>query len=189
MKEKVIDPSEILIDSEGTIRDKPEIANPWIRFLGRLFDYAWFFLALYAIKSLLIHKPMKYEGLIPLEYVLWIPVEAFFLWALGTTPGKWWFRTEIRQGRLTRLDYVTALRRAFRVWTRGIGLGIPFVNALCMLVAYHRLKALKITSWDRDDHIQVTHLPISRFRLGLGAFIAIGGVLAYYLLSSNSKIG
>jgi hypothetical protein len=184
MKDKVIDPSEILIDSEGTIHEKPQIANPWARFLARMFDYSLFFLLLQGIKHL-IHGQAVIEPLdswIPLEYILWVPLEALFLWALKTTPGKWWFRISIRQGRFDRLDYVTALNRSFRVWVRGIGFGIPMINGLCMMVAYHRLKAFKITSWDREDNIQVSHLPLSQPRMAIGATIAILGMVSYRFL-------
>ena len=37
-----------------------------------------------------------------------------------------------------------------------MGMVIPFLNAICMFVAFSRLKAFQITSWDRDDHFQVT---------------------------------
>lgn len=182
MKDDVIDPSEILIDDEGTIREKPTISNPWIRFFARAFDYSLFFLLLYGLKKLFQgHVPFqRVETFIPFEFILWMPVEALFLWGLKTTPGKWWFRTQLRQGRVDRLDYSTAFRRSYRVWVRGLGLGIPVLNSLCMLVAYYRLTTIKTTSWDRDDHIKVTHLPISRARLIIGAIIGIGGLLFYY---------
>jgi len=184
MKETVIDPSEILIDSEGTIKEETFVANPWVRFLARMFDYSLFFLLLAGIRYW-IHGPLftdELETFVPLEYVLWIPIEALFLWTLKTTPGKLWFRISLKQGRLERLDYMTALRRAFRVWSRGIGFGVPFLNGLCMMVAYHRLKMLKITSWDREDHIQVVNRPISQTRLVIGSVIAIFGLIFYTTL-------
>lgn len=181
MGETVIDPSEILIDAEGVFQEKPLVANPWVRFLARMFDYSLFFLVLAAIRSF-IGRPLPtdyIETFVPIEYILWIPLEALLLWLLKTTPGKWWFKITVKQGRFDRLDYMTTLRRAFRVWIRGIGLGIPFINGLCMIVAYHRLKLFQVTSWDQEDHIQVTNLPISQSRLAVGAIIAIFGLLSY----------
>ena len=181
MKEKIIDPSEILLDNDGTIHEKPLVANPWVRFLARMFDYSLFFLLLLGLRTLL-RGPLptdRVDSFIPLEYFLWIPIEALLLWNLKTTPGKFWFRISLRQGRLSRLEFLTALRRSFHVWIRGIGFGIPIINGLCMMVAYHRLKLMQITSWDRDDHVQVSHLPISQSRLVAGILIALGGAIYY----------
>lgn len=178
MKETVIDPSEILIDSEGTYQEPTYVANPWVRFLARMFDYSLFFMALAAIRYA-IKGPLLIDGIdthAPIEFIVWIPIEALLLWAFKTTPGKLWFRISLKQGRLDRLDFMTALRRAFRIWIRGIGLGIPFINGLCMMVAYHRLKLFQITSWDREDHIQVTNLPLTQSRLVIGAVVAICGM-------------
>jgi hypothetical protein len=177
---KVIEPTEILIDGDGTVYEKPEVANPWIRWFARLFDYSLFFFCLDLIRSTIHPALPRFESFIPLEFFLWIPLEALFLWALKTTPGKWWFRTTLRQGPRERLDYLTALHRAFLVWVRGIGFGIPVINGLCMLVAYNRLQTFKMTTWDRDEHTQIHHYPLSRLRLGLGAGIAILGMLHYY---------
>ena len=33
-------------------------------------------------------------------------------------------------------------------------MAVPVINVFCMTVAYYRLKALHITSWDRDYHFQ-----------------------------------
>src|ERR1700678_1537628 len=98
MKETVIDPSEILIDSQGTIKEEAFVANPWVRFLARMFDYSLFFLLLAGIRYW-IHGPLitdELETFVPLEYVLWIPIEAFLLWAVKTTPGKLWFRISLK---------------------------------------------------------------------------------------------
>ncbi len=59
-------------------------------------------------------------------------------------------------------------------------MGIPLINAICLLVAYQKLKIFKMTSWDRDNHFQVFHRPISKFRLGFAAFIAVFGLLFYF---------
>jgi hypothetical protein len=174
-KQKVIEPSEILIGDDGTVRDKPEEATPWIRFLARMFDYSFFFTGLWAISRGKIES-----SLVPYEYFLWIPVEAAFLRWLGTTPGKWLLGIKLQQGRFLQLDYLTALRRSFHVWFRGLGMGIPFINVVCMLVAFQRLKAFKTTTWDRDDHIHVSYRRGGKWRIVLAVIITIGGLGFYF---------
>ena len=180
MNDKIVEPSEILLDVDGTIRREETYGKPWLRFLGRMFDYAVFFLALGGMERLVGRAAIpQIEGLVPLEYALWIPIEATLLWGLGTTPGKWLIGTHLKQGKNARLDYPSALKRSAKVWFRGIGLAIPIINAICMMVAYQRLLVFKTTTWDRDEHIQVSHRQVGAWRLGLAAIVAIFG-MAYH---------
>src|SRR3990167_5182094 len=119
---EVVEPSEILIDADGTVRPQPVKANPWSRFLARMFDYS---ILLWGL--MLCSKAFTWDRagpLIPLEYFIWVFIEAGLLWAIKTTPGKWFLKIKLKQGRKERLDIKTALRRSLAVWFRGIGLGI-----------------------------------------------------------------
>lgn len=60
-------------------------------------------------------------------YLLWLPLEAGFLTATGTTPGKWVFGIRVVKSQGQKLAYPEALKRAFLVWVQGEGLGIPVV--------------------------------------------------------------
>jgi uncharacterized RDD family membrane protein YckC len=179
---KVIEPSEIIVEQPERPREDVVHVNPWIRFLARWVDYALFFLLLLASRKIFHgHLPFgKYENLVPFEYFVWIPFEAILLSTWGKTPGKWFLKTRLKAGKRGRLAFVAALRRSFAVWLRGLGLGIPVINFFCMLVAYNRLKLLHITSWDRDDHVVVTHAPMGRWRIYVAVFIATAGILYYY---------
>ena len=182
MGDRAIEPSEIIIDKEGLPKDKVSTVNPWLRFLARFFDYSLFFLLMWGIRTLSHgHLPLgRFEHLVPFEYFVWIPIEAILLCTWGTTPGKFFLKTELRQGRKTRLDFFTALKRSFNVWFRGLGMGIPVINFFCLLIAYHRLRLFRQTSWDREENIIVTHHPIGRWRIVAAAIIAGGGLLFYY---------
>jgi hypothetical protein len=182
MNDKVIEPTEILIDGDGTIRQEEMRANPWLRLAGRMADYGLFFTALGLLrKGLGISLSfLQFEGLIPFEYLLWVPIEAVCLWGLGRTPGKWLVGTHLRQGKNQRLSYVNALRRSAKVWFRGLGMGIPFVNAICMLVAYQRLMVFKTTTWDHEDHIQISHRPVGTWRLIFAVAVAVIGFAFYF---------
>lgn len=175
MKQKAVDPSEILINDDGTVNHMAYHAKPWLRFLGRMFDYSLFFLFLWAISW-----GKSENTLIPFEYFLWIPVESLFLWSLGTTPGKWLLGITLSQKKGKKLDFPTSLRRSFHVWFRGLGMGIPFINVVCMLVAFQRLKVLKTTTWDRDDHIHVAYQQIGKWRIVLAVLITLVSLGYYY---------
>ncbi len=181
-KIKVVEPSEILVDRDGTIRDEPIRANPWLRFLARMFDYSWFFCALWGARKA-FGLPVKTDTFIPIEYFVWIPFETLFLCTFGKTPGKWLTGTDLRHGRKLRLDFSTALQRSFKVWIRGLGLGIVVINVLCMAAAYQRLKLFRVTSWDRDDHIGITHHPVSPLRLYFATAVALFGLSFYFFFT------
>jgi hypothetical protein len=180
--DRVIEPSEIIIEQTQKPKENITHVNPWIRCLARFVDYSLFFLLLLLSRKL-FHGQLpfgKYEHLIPFEFFVWIPIEALLLSSWGTTPGKFFLKTKLKAGKRGKLDYMNALRRSFSVWFRGLGMGIPVLNFFCMLIAFNKLKLLRITSWDRDDHIVVTHYPIGRWRIYVAVFVAAAGILYYY---------
>jgi hypothetical protein len=175
-----IEPSEIL-DARGVHREKVSHVHPQIRLLARFFDYSLFLLLILTIRLLSNKFPTHlFEYMIPLEFFAWIPLEALLLSTWGTTPGKFLLRTTLHQGRKQRLDFLTAMRRSFLVWFRGIGMGIPGVNILCMMVAGHKLRLLGMTSWDREVNITITHRPVSTGRLFIATTVIFLGFFGYY---------
>jgi hypothetical protein len=178
---KAIDPSEILLDKEGTIRED-YIASPWTRFLARFFDYGWFFLLLALVRFFLHTKAPsgKFESLIPLEFFAWVPFEALLLTYWGSTPGKYFLKIKMRQGRRFKLPFMVALKRSFNVWLKGLGMMIPIVNGVCLLLSYHRLKVFQTTSWDREDHIIVTAAPVGQWRTVAASLFTALSLLFYY---------
>lgn len=182
MRERIIEPSEIVVEQSNKSKENVVHANPWIRCIARFFDYSLFFLLLLFSREF-FHGQFpfgKYEYLIPFEFFIWIPFETVLLATWGSTPGKFFLRTKLRQGKKWQLGWMTALRRSFSVWIRGLGMGIPVLNFFCLVVAYNKLKLLQITSWDRDDHIIVTHYPIGKWRIYVAVFIAVVGIFYYY---------
>ncbi len=182
MSDKVIDPSEIIIDKSGAIKEDTLHANPQVRLLARFFDYAWFFLFLWGGRKVLQGSASfgKFESFIPLEFFAWIPIEAVFLSLWGKTPGKFFLKIKMRQGRRFKLPFPIAIKRSFNVWMRGLGMMIPVINGFCMLIAYYRLKTLQTTSWDRDDNIAISHAPIGRWRILSSAAFAIVAFYFYF---------
>jgi hypothetical protein len=177
----IIEPSEIFTEREdprGEVNPSSLSLAPWVRLLARLFDYSLFFTLLHLIA---FRVDLNTYGWIPIEFFAWIPIETLLLWTWGTTPGKWLLKIELRKKNARRIPFEPALRRSFMVWFRGIGMGIAFVNILCMLSAYYRLKKTYITSWDRDEKFVVScqELPHWRFYLAIG-FVILGLIFYSY---------
>ncbi|MBX7065814.1 MAG: RDD family protein [Parachlamydiales bacterium] len=189
MSDRVIEPSEIIIERPNKPKENATHVNPWIRCIARFFDYSLFCLLLLWTRKLLHGViPMgTYDRFIPFEFFVWIPIEAALLSTLGTTPGKWFLKTKLKAGKKNTLHFYMALKRSFNVWFRGLGMGIIGLNFFCLAIAYHKLKMFKITSWDQEDHIQVTHYPIGRWRIYFAVFVAAAGLL-YYMQEKGTEI-
>jgi hypothetical protein len=178
MGDRVIEPSEIITGREEAPHRHASKSNPWLRFIARFFDYSWFFFLLSFFPKT---AAAPFGRLIPLEFFAWIPVEAALLALWGSTPGKWLLNTELKKGYAPRLPFSGAFKRSFLVWFRGLGLGIPVINVICMLNAYYRLRLFETTSWDRDEGTCVIHRPCPKWRIYLAAALAASGMIYYSL--------
>ncbi len=179
---KAIEPSEIMIGLKGKRSEQVSQVQPMIRFLARFIDYSLFLLILWILRVFAGgHFPLSlFEYVIPFEFFIWIPVEAVLMSLWGTTPGKFFLKTKLQQGRKVKLDFTTALKRSFNVWLRGIGMGIPILNIFCMAIAAHRLKLLGKTSWDREENITMFHYPVKQWRIVVSFVLIIGVFSSYY---------
>jgi hypothetical protein len=177
----VIEPSEIITGRDDSAHIQARQANPWIRFIARFFDYSLFFTFLHIVSS-----PISLPGIgrfIPIEYLAWVPIESLLLMTWGTTPGKWLLQIELKKAYANRLSFSAAFRRSLSVYFRGIGMGIPIINVLCMLNAFYRLRIFKSTTWDQDAGTFILHRPLTKWRY----YLATGGVLAGMIFYSFWK--
>jgi uncharacterized RDD family membrane protein YckC len=134
--------------------------HPWTRYFARLIDIVIGGFALGVVlglagPALLEAMPSIVLGIFAL--FLWCFIEAVLLSTWGTTPGKALLGVTLRTAQGGKLDFGTALSRAFKVWVFGLGLGIPIVSLITVVKAYNRLKKLGETSWDAEGRFQVIH--------------------------------
>jgi len=101
-------------------------------------------------------------------------VEAAMLAAWSTTPGKVLLKVRLRKNDGSRLSYGDALSRAFKVWFRGEGIGIPIVALFTQIHAYNRLTKQGITSWDEDGHFKVSHQTVGAWRTTIAVVVLVG---------------
>jgi hypothetical protein len=184
MTRESIEPSEIITNkkSSGFFQEQTFPPNPFLRFLARAFDYSLFLLLLTGARFFLgSYFPQSLFGhMIPFEYLGWIPIEACLLHFWGTTPGKFLCKIQVKQGRKETLSWESSFSRSWKVWFRGIGMGIPIVSFVCMFMAFNRLKLLGFVSWDREDNIVVSHQFVSSTRLVIISVLTACGFLFYY---------
>jgi len=142
--------------------------RPWVRYWARMFD-VYFFSLIFGLVSefvspgVLEHMNDAALGLAVL--FVWVFVESFLLCTWGTTPGKALLRIRIKKSDGAPIQISDALARSFRVWWRGTAIGVPLIALITLTFAYHKLQTDRITTWDRDTGIVVTHGDIGWVRV------------------------
>ncbi len=154
---------------------KAQKAQIWNRFWARGIDSIVFscfisvFLVALAPSTSQMHFAL-YGALLLFVYHFLEPV---MLSSWGSTPGKALLRITVRRADGAKLSYSEALKRSFRIWLRGEGLGLPIINIIALLKARANLKNNGITSWDEEDGFTVTHGKVGFFRNLVAVLIII----------------
>lgn len=167
------------------VGEADEGPHPWRRYWARLIDTA---LAAFCLGMVFFwDNPNAADDFDDSSFVLlvlflWNFVEAAFLALWATTPGKGIFRIRVRTQDGRRLGYGQALVRAFSVWFRGMGMGIPFITVITNLVARHKLLEHGETTWDANGDYRVHHAHVSGWRWAVLVFI----VGALFILTMGS---
>ncbi len=176
--------------------------RPWVRCAARFIDSILLFgsfasavlffidpslLPLHDLERAADAKPGIMDYLLaPLILFAYVFVESAMLAAWGTTPGKAFLKVRLRNRDGSRLNYGSGLNRAWEVWIRGMGLGIPIVTWFTQLMAFSRLNSRGITSWDEAGGYTVSHQIIGPVRSMVLAYLFL---LLFYLVLLAVKTG
>ena len=101
-----------------------------------------------------------------------------FKWS--TTPGKALLNISITKLANANLTYSECLKRSLRVWFYGMAMGVPIILLITQIIAYKKLMRNKITSWDEECEILISHGDIGRLR----AFVYLLIMTFYFYLIS-----
>lgn len=157
--------------------------RPWVRFWARMLDYTIMGLVLYflmGIAMFIVPVPVVLIAWISfLTPLIWVPIEAWFITMWGATPGKALLQVTVFSKEGGRLHYGKSIHRAFSVWVRGFGLGIPIVNWITMIVAYTKLSTHDVTTWDKRLPALVKHEKVGGGRIVLYIVLVIAIWIAY----------
>jgi uncharacterized RDD family membrane protein YckC len=91
--------------------------------------------------------------------LLWIPVEAAMLAALGWTPGRLALAIRVVDLEGNRPAFLAALKRSVLVWAAGLGFGLPMGMLLPLaqwLYSFWHLQRFGSTLWDHSAGTRVT---------------------------------
>lgn len=100
-----------------------------------------------------------------ISMLLWLPIEALFLSAVGATPGKWIFGIRVRTQTGDLLGYGTSISRATLVTIKGLALGIPLASLATLMVSYDHLVKKGTMSWDDDKKTTVSYDKLTDLRI------------------------
>lgn len=164
--------------------------RPWVRYWARMLDI--YLACIVGGIAIGIIYPGALSGKVSEQLFgiaamfVWVFVESMLLSTIGTTPGKWLLKTKIVPPIGTQMNFSTALSRSFKVWWRGLGIGLPIASLITLILAHNSLTKNAIASWDRDDGLTVTHEKIGIIRtLVVIAFF----VVFFFLIVVGSAAG
>jgi uncharacterized RDD family membrane protein YckC len=136
--------------------------HPWRRFFARSIDLlilgpvaAFGFMLIFFVtgQSIFANALLQEVNNIIIApvalYLLYIPFEALLISKTRTTLGKFIFGIKVIHRTGEKLSYTSALKRAYIVWLRGDGLGLPVVSFLTRLHSYIILRKTRTTPWDK----------------------------------------
>lgn len=152
------------------------VVRPWIRFWARTLDTYTF--SIVAGAAIVVAYPSAFAGETNdqvfgmLLLFAWVFAESIFLSSIGTTPGKWLLKIKVEH-QSGSVSFDDALRRSFKVWWRGMGIGFPIAMLITNLVAFKNLKKNAETTWDADSGFTVTHENIGVVRGGVAVLIIL----------------
>ncbi len=165
--------------------------RPWVRYWARTLDTMLFALFVGMVIGVIAPEAIESRGAERLleffALILWIPIEAVFIFAFGATVGKALLRTRVVNPDGGKLTYPQSLKRSFNVWLRGMGIGIPLVSVISMILAYKSLTNSGKTSWDRIGGYRVRHREIGTARAALLIFtlVALFGLIFAGLIADR----
>jgi uncharacterized RDD family membrane protein YckC len=183
-----------IVPSHASVLPEEENASakihPWRRYFARMFDLWTFSLIFFFFLGLTFPEffggkgskgNQGLDGVSGLAAMLaYVPFEAFCLHAFGSTPGKALYGIRVRDSFGRELPLSISFKRAFAVWFRGLGLGIPIVALFTSISAYATLSREKQTSWDRDFNCLVSfrHLSVVGLLVLILAWTLLAGTFA-----------
>ncbi|MGH7491381.1 MAG: RDD family protein [bacterium] len=153
-------------------------ARPWVRYWARIIDVMLFAFLVGTVLGSVYPSALEInDTLLGIVVVFaYVFVEPCMLSSWGTTPGKAILDVRLRKQNGTKPGYSDALSRAFNVWIRGFGLGIPIIALFTLISAYMRLSENGLTSWDKDGGFRIIHKVV-----GAGRVLAVIAILVGFV--------
>lgn len=178
-----------------------EPVRPWARYCAKMSDFFIFaipFMALMFLLGIAIAIVVDAQNDPALENLIygtgtasnlvwgilaWViliilfPIyEASLISGFGSTPGKSLMGIRLRTADGGKPSFSQAYGRSLGAYVLGQGAGIPVANLIAMIIAYTRLTADGVTSWDRGAELVYETRPVNFLRWTLGIILVLGNI-------------
>ena len=90
-----------------------------------------------------------------------VPINAILIGLTGSTLGKVLFGVKVVDKQLKPIGLMKSFVRELRVWTSGMGLGIPLINLIMLVTSFNHLQKTGVTFWDSRGGLIVLHRPVA----------------------------
>lgn len=148
-------------------------AHPWRRWVARITDY-YLAAVVFGIATAFVPSIASLwdnTALASMAIVaLFLPVEAWLLSTFGTTAGKALLGIGISASSV-RPSFSQSLKRAWNVYVRGMGLGVPLVNLFTMAYQHGKVTRLGSASYDRGSELHISHAGVTPLRIVILVFL------------------
>jgi hypothetical protein len=171
--------------------------HPWRRYISRSADYMVVGFPLVMVVLLPLFSILGTESRIArilsnnfvsgiLLVCLFPLAEACLLSTWGFTPTRALMGIHIRNADGSKLSYLRALKRSWKVSLYGVGLGIPLLSFFTAVGAYYNLRDNGATTWDETLDISVRH---RRWGVLRGTAVVIWCVVVFFLMAVLRTLG
>ncbi len=160
-------PNAVLTDNRESPDSSVLQVRPWVRCWARMFDITLITVIVGVVLGLFFPAELKKSDF-ELQFAtfgIWVFIESLLLWKFGTTPGKAFFRTQLRLPQSGSMPLMVAFHRSLKVWWRGLGAGVGIIMLVALVYAHIRLSRDGMTSWDKEGGFAVVHGKISPIRV------------------------
>ena len=144
--------------------------HPWRRYFARMFDIYIFVVLFFmflgvTFPRLFATDEKSYDSLFGLIGIAaYVIFEGFWTNVFGASLGKRLYGIRIDRTNGEAITLGASFQRAFAVWLKGLGIGIPIVSLFTLVTAYQTLNREGQTTWDRDFHFRIDHARLSWLR-------------------------
>ena len=179
------------IERESTLVFSPVASDriepsfiPWRRFFARSFDRIFYLTCWIVPLCLGLHVNFAnftlWQSLVFLSEVV---LEPLVLSRFSTTPGKWLFGITVTDELGNRLSYSKAMRRYFKVYFWGMGLGVPVFRLIRLAICYNEYWHGRELRWENESEETVKDQKNSRVAAvaAASAFLCVVSLLSAFI--------
>jgi len=112
--------------------------RPWVRYLAKIIDISIFTFIINYLTQIFYPRINELNDVIyvVVTILLWCFIEPLILVVFGNTIGRAILKTKIKRVDGNKIDLFIAYKRSILLYSRGMGLGIPFISVVFQYLSF-----------------------------------------------------